>query len=358
MDRRELLQFGASAIALTSTIGKAVAQSSSGWRNHLDAYSRTLHWLRTPQEVAEACHEIGNTTIDLTVRAYPGHVQPEKVKTDLPVFYNSLKHEGITVTKIAMDIVDASTPYTEDMLDTASSLGVRYTWWRGVPFDWTKPYPQMIDALKPRVAALATLLEKYNMKACWHPFTGFTEILDVCRNFDPRYIAIDYDTGNFGQFEQNMLADQIRIAGPYLGSFVFKDHIMVKLTPEEQAAAAVRQTAAPAGGQAGGGAGGPQAGGRGGRGGGPAGRGRGASPTGWTSPAVPIGTGVVDVALVCKTLKEVGFQGPIECQPEWPALDGAGQGLDKLTISREEVIGMLKRDFVTVSTPLAAAGVI
>ncbi len=350
MDRREFLQFGTAAIALSSTIGEAVAQGSPNWKNHLDAYSRTLHWLRTPQEVAEACHEIGNTTIDLTVRAYPGHVQPEKVKTDLPVFYNGLKQEGITVTKIAMDIVDASTPYTEDMLDTASSLGVRYTWWRGVPFDWTKPYPQMIDALKPRVAGLATLLEKYDMKACWHPFTGFTEILDVCRNFDPRYIAIDYDTGNFGQFEQNMLADQIRIAGPYLGSFVFKDHIMVKLTPEQQAAAAAARQTAPA---AGGRAGGPQGGGRAGRG-----AGRGVSPTGWTSPAVPIGTGVVDVALVCKTLKEVGFEGPIECQPEWPALDGAGQGLDKLTIRREDVISMLKRDFVSVSTPLAAAGVI
>ena len=356
MNRRDVLQLGATAVALSSTIGKAVAQSSPDWKNHLDAYSRTLHWLRTPREVAKACHEIGNTTIDLTVRPYPGHVQPEKVKTDLPAFYNGLKSEGITVTKIAMDIVDASTPYTEDMLDTASSLGVRYTWWRGVPFDWTKPYPQMIDALKPRVASLATLLEKYNMKACWHPFTGFTEILDVCRNFDPRYIAIDYDTGNFGQFEQNMLVNQIRIAGPYLGSFVFKDHIMVKLTPEQQAAAAAaRQTAPSPGAQAIGGAGGPQAGGRGGA---PGGRGRGASPTGWTSPAVPIGTGVVDVALVCKTLKEVGFQGPIECQPEWPALDGAGQGLDKLSIPREDVIGMLKRDFVTVSTPLAAAGVI
>src|SRR5581483_8130215 len=209
-----------------------------------------------------------------------------------------------------------------------------FTWWRGVPFDWTKPYPQMIDAVKPRVDALAKLLAKYNVKACWHPFGGFAEILDVCRSFDPRYIAIDYDTGNFGQFNQGMLADQIRIAGPYVGSFVFKDHVMVKQTAEEQAAAAAAAA-------------------RSGRGGG-----RGASPTGWTSPSVPIGTGVVDVAMVCKTLKEVGFQGPIECQPEWPALDGAGQGADKLTIPSDQVISMLRRDYQTVAGPLAAAGVI
>jgi sugar phosphate isomerase/epimerase len=341
MERRELLQAGAAlaagALAAGALARPALAQTPgtpSGWKNHLDAYSRTLHWLRTPADVAEACHQIGNTTIDLTVRAYPGHVQPEKVKTDLPLFVNGLKSAGISVTKIAMDIVDAATPYTEDMLDTAASLGIHYTWWRGVPFDWTKPYPQMIDALKPRVAALAKLLEKYKVKACWHPFGGFTEIFDICRNFDPRYIAIDYDTGNFGQFEQNMLADQLRIAGPYVGSVVFKDHVMLKQTPEEQQAAAAAAAA------------------RGGRGG------RGASPTGWTSPAVPIGTGVVDIALVCKTLKEIGFQGPIECQPEWPALDGAGQGQDKLTIPRDDVIAMLRRDYQTVSGPLTAAGVI
>jgi hypothetical protein len=337
MERRELLQLGAAALAASALAKPALADTPgvpAGWKNHLDAYSRTLHWLRTPAEVANTCHQIGNTTIDLTVRAYPGHVQPEKVKTDLPIFVNGLKREGIAVTKIAMDIVDASTPYTEDMLDTASSLGIRFTWWRGVPFDWTKPYPQMIDAVKPRVAGLSKLLEKYGMKACWHPFGGFTEILDVCRNFDPRFIAIDYDTGNFGQFNQAMLADQIRIAGPYVGSFVFKDHVMIKQTAEEQAAAAAAAA-------------------RGGRGGG-----RAASPTGWTSPAVPIGTGVVDVAMVCKTLKEVGFQGPIECQPEWPALDGAGQGADKLTIAPEQVIAMLRRDYQTVAGPLAAAGVI
>ncbi|HZQ39406.1 MAG TPA: TIM barrel protein [Rhizomicrobium sp.] len=337
MERRELLKLGAAALAAGAITRPALADTPgvpAGWKNHLDAYSRTLHWLRTPAEVANACHQIGNTTIDLTVRAYPGHVQPEKVKTDLPLFVNGLKREGITVTKIAMDIVDASTPYTEDMLDAASALGIRFTWWRGVPFDWTKPYPQMIDALKPRVGALSKLLEKYGVKACWHPFGGFTEIFDVCRNFDPRYIAIDYDTGNFGQFEQNMLADQLRIAGPYVGSVVFKDHVMIKQTPEEQAAAAAAAAA------------------RGGRGG------RGPSPTGWTSPAVPIGTGVVDVALVCKTLKDINFQGPIECQPEWPALDGAGQGQDKLSITRDDVIGMLRRDYQTVSGPLAAAGVI
>ena len=250
MDRREFLTLSAATVAASAMAKPALAQTPgmTGWKNHLDAYSRTLHWLRTPGEVAKACHEIGNTTIDLTVRPYPGHVQPDKVRTDLPVFVNGLKREGITVTKIAMDVADVNTPHTEAMLDTASSLGIHHTWWRGLTFDWSLGYQKMMDGQKPRVEALAKMLAKYNFKACYHPGGGFTELLDLCRGFDPRHISIQYDTGNFGQFNQGTLANQIRIGGPYIGSFVFKDYLIERLSPQQQAGAAAapgRGAAAP-----------------------------------------------------------------------------------------------------------------
>src|SRR5438477_4444331 len=105
MGRRELLRLGAATFAagMVSKIGFGQTASPAK-RIKIDAYSRTLHWLRKPEEVAEACHQIGNTTIDLTVRAYPGHVQPEKVKTDLPVFVKVIERNGITVTTMAADI--------------------------------------------------------------------------------------------------------------------------------------------------------------------------------------------------------------------------------------------------------------
>src|SRR5215471_15218792 len=93
IDRREVLQLGAATLAAGFFSKVAVGQTSAvatTKKIKIDAYSRTLHWLRSPEEVAEACHQIGNTTIDLTVRAYPGHVQPEKVKTDLPQWVKSL----------------------------------------------------------------------------------------------------------------------------------------------------------------------------------------------------------------------------------------------------------------------------
>lgn len=360
MDRRELLQLGAAAITASALPTNVFAQG--GWKNSLNAYSRTLHWCRTPDEVAQACHEIGNTTIDLTVRPYPGHVEPAKVKTDLAPFVNGLKRGGITVQMIGMDVVDVTTPYVEDMLDAASSLGIHHTWWRGIPFDAALSYPKQLDALRPKVDALEKLFAKYQFKACLHPGGDFTRILDLCRPHDPRYIAIQYDTGNFGEFNQANLANQIREGGPYIGGFVFKDSVIDHLTPEQVAAAAaargrrgVPADLVPAGGAP---AGGAAPAGRGGRGAAPGGGPGGGSPNGWSSRQVQVGTGILNLPLICQALKDINFSGPIENQPEWPELGGPATGLDKTVIPRADVIRLLKQDYVTVSTPLAAAGVI
>src|SRR5215469_4589122 len=278
LNRREALWMGAATTAGCALASRASAQSAPAKKLKLDAYSRTLHSLRKPEEVAQACHEIGNTTIDLTVRVYPGHVDPERVRTDLPPFVKTLRENGIVVTTMAAEITDANTPNVEATLDTASSLGIHHHWWRGFTVDPSAPYPKQIESLKPRVAGLAKLNEKYGMKAMYHPggggFSGaFVDLLDLVRNFDPRHISIQYDTGNFQQTNQQVLAQQIRIGGPYIGGFVFKDFVFEKSTPETQA------------------------------GNGPAGRGggRGRSPNGWGSRQVPVGTGVLDLPLIAQT---------------------------------------------------------
>src|SRR5262245_24402426 len=130
MDRRDLLKLGAATLITGVATKTGFGQTATAAKKiRIDAYSRTLHWLRKPEEVAEACHQIGNTTLDLTVRAYPGHVQPEKVKTDLPAFVKTLERNGITVTSMAADITDAKTANVEEMLGTAASLGIRPHWW-------------------------------------------------------------------------------------------------------------------------------------------------------------------------------------------------------------------------------------
>lgn len=348
-DRRQLLKAGAAAIAGAALSGAGFAQNSTDAPKKIgiDAYSRTLHWLRKPEEVAEACHQIGNTTIDLTVRA-AGHVEPSKVATDLPPFVKTLQKNGITVTVLAADIIDEKTPYLEEMLGTASSLGIRYNWWRGFSFDNTKPYPPQMEALKPRVAGLAKIQEKYGMKAMYHPQGGpYFDQLELVRNFDPRYISLHYDTSHWLQISQSNMAAMIMMGGPYIGGFVWKDGDIVKRDPADVAAGIA------AGPGAGGGGGRGFSGGAGGRGGG--GRG-GPAYNGWTTRQLPVGTGMVDFSVAARALKAINFDGPTECQPEWTGLGGAENGRDTLTVPRETVISLLKRDYDTIHAVLVAAG--
>jgi sugar phosphate isomerase/epimerase len=73
---------------------------------------------------------------------------------------------------------------------------------------------------------------------------------------------------------------------------------------------------------------------------------------------VPVGTGMVNLALIAQTLKEIGFNGPMECEPEWPQLGGADQGATELSIPREQAIALLKRDYDTMTGIMSGAGLV
>lgn len=387
MNRRQLLQIGAATVVAGSFTGKVWAQSAApvspanpytpafpspavaNRKITLDAYSRTLHWLREPEEVAKAILEIGNKSVDLTVRSGTGHVNPEKVKTELPAFVNGLRRNGVEVTMIAPTITEADSPNSEAVLDAASSLGIHYYWWGTFRFDESKPYWPQLDALKSNVEKLARLNEKYGMKAMAHPRSGsgsvsggFYDLLYILKEFDPRWVSYQYDTGQLLQASQSTVVMQLRMGAPYIGGFVWKDSVLeLASSPNPDDAFRAARGTAPRGGMTPNPAEAPGAGGAGAVAG-AVGRGPGgnpnAEPSRWRTRQVPVGTGLINLKLIAQTLKEINFNGPMECEPEWPQLGGADQGADKITISREECLRLLRRDRETVEAAMRSAGLI
>jgi sugar phosphate isomerase/epimerase len=380
MDRRDFLGISGAAIAAATLTGAAVGQTGAApaatrTKLGLDAYSRTLHWLRTPGEVAEACHSIGNSSIDLTVRPGSGHVDPAKVASDLPAFVKGLRTGGVDVSMIAPNITEAEDQYAEATLDAASSLGIHHYWWGTFRFDESKPYWPQLDALKPKVDKIAKLNEKYGMKGMAHPRDGaasvsgaFFDLLYVLRDFDPRWVSFQYDTHHLLQAFDSGWVGQLRLGTPYIGGFVWKDVMIEPASSpnpdDEWRAAHPRPATAPtdgAGMGAFGGAGGPGGSSGRGRGGFGGGRGRGGNanaPSKIRIRQVPVGTGMVNLALVAQTLKEINFTGPMECEPEWPQLGGADQGAAELSIPREQAIALLRRDYDTMVGIMTTAGLV
>jgi L-ribulose-5-phosphate 3-epimerase len=364
MNRRELLKFGTATIAAAALTGRSVGQATVAPQTPaarpvptgkfpLDVYSRDLQWLRTPQDVAKAVVDIGLRSVDLTVMPYPGHVDPQKVETDLPPFVAGLKTAGVAVSAITCPITDADSPNAEAILRAASSAGIHYYSWGGFQYDESKPYPPQLDLLKPRVAKLAKLNQKYGIKALYQSGAdskdigaAFFDFLEVLRNFDPRYVSFRYDTGMV-QGNPKTIATQLRLGAAYIGGMALNDAVAKLELPVWHDGQFVGDPKSAAGQ----GAGGDNTGRSGGN---PLAIGGGGRPLPYHFELAPVGTGMVDFALVGTVLKEINFSGPAECQSDWP-LGGAEEGNDKITTTRLEVLGQLKHNRLMIEQAFATS---
>ena len=242
MDRRELLLAGGVALASAAAARGAIAQTPAPAvaKLKIDTYSRHLLWLRSADEVAKAVLEMGYDGIDLCVRpGATGHVEPERVTTDLAPFVKILRDHGVRVQAITCPITDADSPNAEKILDAASKLGIHHYWWGTFRYDQAKPVMPQLDALKPRVEKLAKLNAKYGMKAMYHNYSGpgmvgnaIWDLLGILRNFDPRYVSFHFDTGhatNAGG--NNTWALNMRAADRYVGGVSIKDSFIERFDP-------------------------------------------------------------------------------------------------------------------------------
>jgi sugar phosphate isomerase/epimerase len=367
MDRREFLQRSAAA-ALAAQVQTLAQGPPAGAVKKLkvDAYSRHLQWLRTADEVAEAAIEMGYDGVDITVRPYPGHVDPEKVATDLPPFVNTIRKHGLQVNTITCPITDADSPHAEEILQTASSLGINHYWWGTFRYERDKPVMDQLEALKPRVAKLAALNAKYKMTAMYHTYSGnalvgsaIWDLLYVLRNFDPAQVGFHYDIGHMTNAGGNgTWVLNLRAAGPYIAGLSVKDSLLEPVAALPVGGGPFTGSPSTGGRGPGGPGGAPTGGGGGGRGaGGPAGRSANPTPDAWRVRQVPLGQGMDNLPQVAEVLKEIHFSGPVEIQAEYPN-GGAENAQDKITLPRAIVLGAMKRDLLTLRAAFAPSGLL
>jgi len=416
MDRREFLQTSilatlASSVmtdvtlarAQTAAAGQGAATTPSTPRRLImDAYSRHLHWLRSADEVAEAAIEMTCAGVNPTIQQHPGHIDPAKVTTELPAFVKTIEKHGLRVKQVRggnQTQVDAS---VEAMVGTMGQLGITHYWLGTDNYDLSKPIVPQLDAIKRKVERFVALNQKHNTTLLYHTRAGANavgsvvwDLLYVMKDFDPKHVGFHWDTGHMSHHGSNMWELLMRTAGPYVVAMAWKDRSWAQDLgllgeggpyPGPQAPAA--RAGAGRGGRGRGGApaagappGGPRAGGAppaGGRGEGfaegdgpPAGfGGRGAGPRafplalagkafarggGWNSPYVPMGTGLVDVFRYATVLRDIGFNGPMELEAEYP-MGGAENGNETITLPRAQVLGSMKRDVLTIRAAFEQSG--
>jgi hypothetical protein len=112
-----------------------------------------------------------------------------------------------------------------------ASLGITHYWWGTYRYEPNKPIFDQLDALKPRVAKIAALSEKYRMTAAYHTYSMpntvgsvVWDLLYLLRNHDPKYVGFHYDTGHESHHLNGMSELNLRSAGPYVVAMAFKDY--------------------------------------------------------------------------------------------------------------------------------------
>ncbi len=301
-------------IAALATSAGAAALGAEPAHLSLCVFSKHLQWAGW-DEMAAVARDLGFDAVDLTVRT-GGHVLPERVATDLPRAFDAVRRAGLSMPMITAGIVDATSPHAVEILKTASGLGIGRYRWGGFKYDDHTPIPQQLAALHPRVRALADLNREFGMTAMYHTHSGVEvgapiwDLWTVLREFDPKYVAINYDIGH--ATIEGGLGGWIRsaqLAAPFMRGVALKDFRWTKDA-----------------------------------------RGK------WTPEWCPAGEGMVNFPKFLSMIKTAGFDGPVQVHYEYSGLGGAEHGTAKLTSSKEDVMSKMKRDVVFYRARLREAG--
>ena len=336
MDRREFFHtsaMGAIVAKVLSDVTLAGAQTPAPAvtasmrtpaprRLIMDAYTRCLHWIRNPDEIAEVAIEMTCTGVNPTIQNYPGHIDPAKVGQQLPVFVKTMQKHGLRVKQVRGGNQTQADATVEVMVGTMGQLGVTHYWIGTDNYDLTKPIIPQLDAIKLKVERFVRLNEKHGTTLLYHTRAGpgsvgsvVWDLLYVMKDFDPKYVGFHWDTGHMALHGSDMWELLMRTAGPYVSAMGWKD----RGWEQNLAANAVARGA------------------------------------GWTSPQVPMGTGLVNVFRYAAVMRDIGFDGPMELQAEY-SNGGSESGADQLTLPRAQVVGNLKRDVLTIRAAFERSG--
>lgn len=294
--RRALLA-GAPALFGLSTTCRAAGQKLK-----VAIFSKHLQFV-AGDELAKAAKDIGFDDIDITVRK-GGHIDPSRVRQDLPALVAIIRKHGLGVPMITTDIVDSDTPFAEDILATMAELGIPNYRWGGFKYTSNQAYSAQLEQMKPRMAKLAALNARFHACAMYHTHSGtgvvgasIWDLHILLKDLDPRSVGVNYDVahavieGGLGGW-----INSFHITGPHLRGIAVKDFIWGKNAKGN-----------------------------------------------WQEQWKPLGEGMVRFPQFFGMVADAGFSGPLQVHFEYPLG------------SREETFAAMKRDLGKLRGYLAQA---
>ncbi len=155
------------------------------------------------EELADTVAGLGMDGVDLTVRS-PGHVLPERVKTDLPKAAQAMRSRGLEIGWLTTAVECAASPHAEDILATASELGIKQFKLGYYRYAGFGSMHRQIDEVREQLRGIEHLCQKYAIQAGIHAHYGptlsaTTHVVSLLlEGFDPAALCYYPDLGHMG----------------------------------------------------------------------------------------------------------------------------------------------------------------
>jgi L-ribulose-5-phosphate 3-epimerase len=216
------------ALPLTgNSFGELITFPNASARQ-IHIFSKPLQWLGY-DALADMLVEAGAEGIDLSVRP-GGHVLPENVETDLPKAVEAARKKGLKVDMIVTGIINAEEKYTESVIKTASSQGIKYYRLGYINYDDSIDITACLNKLRPDFQKLAALNKKYNIHGAYQNHTGARlgaqvwDLYELLKDLDPQYIGCQYDVRHAMVEGFNSWVNNFKLINPWVKCTDIKDY--------------------------------------------------------------------------------------------------------------------------------------
>jgi L-ribulose-5-phosphate 3-epimerase len=281
----------------------------------ISIFSKHLQWLNY-KEMAEYVAELGFDGVDLTVRPQ-GHVLPERVEEDLPRAVEAVEKAGKKVYMLTTAINDADDPVSEKILKTASSLGIKHYRMGYGYYDKKRSAEDSITFVNAKLDKLAKLNEKYSISGEYQNHSGdygsgiyfggpVWDLIAALKRINSPFLGSQYDIYHGTVEGANAWPVALELISPYIRSIDIKDFFWAKKDGK------------------------------------------------WSSETVPLGEGAVDFKRYFGIVKQLNISCPISVHYEYPT-GGAENGAQQITIKRDELLSIMKKDLLTLKGYLKEA---
>jgi sugar phosphate isomerase/epimerase len=272
-------------------------------------FSKHLQWLDY-QQMARTAREIGFDGIDLTVRP-GGHVEPQKVRDDLPKAVEAVRAAGLDVPTITTAVTDPADRLTADILETASKAGIQFYRMGYYQYEDSKGVQQTLDEAKPMLRDLVEMNKHYKIAGTYQNHSGpryvgacVWDLHYLLKGLDPRWVGSQFDIRHATVEGGTVWPTHFRLISEYINTLVAKDFRWAQV--------------------------------------------KGA----WQAENCPLGEGMVDFPRFFKMARQAGVTDLVCLHLEYP-LGGAEKGAQRLTGDKQQVIDAMHKDLQFLRKSLA-----